>query len=183
MTSPQLPPAEVAALALAAVTVLLALRLNYLEQKGTERMAGFDAGSVVDPLDYKFEAFVPGCNGTIREPSDRQIADYLAGIKGLVKEYQDKLPPSLISGGTDAASLAVAVEDLDPEIVVSFHDAIAGLFAELCSGQPSKADILGLPPRTRAMFYQWLQQEVMSPEAAAGGGNAQARTLRSVAAG
>ena len=48
---------------------------------------------------------------------------------------------------------------------------MAGIAAGLCSGEPSKDDILRLPPRIRAMFLAWLQREVMSPEAAPGGGS------------
>jgi hypothetical protein len=146
-------------------------------------MAGFDASAVVEPLDYKFEAFVPGCNGTIREPSDRQIADFLAGIKKLIKDYRGQLPDEMLAGSTDVSAMLSAVEDLDADLTLKFNDDMAALFADLCSGQPSKDDILKLPPRVRAMFLAWVQREVMSPEAAPGGGKPQARPLRSVAAG
>ena len=52
-----------------------------------------------------------------------------------------------------------------------------GLHADLCSGQPSKEQILTVPMRRRQMFYQWLQAEVMSPEAATPGGNGQVLSL------
>jgi hypothetical protein len=42
---------------------------------------------------------------------------------------------------------------------------------------------MALPMRIRTIFYRWLQEEVMSPEAVSGGGNAQVTTLRSAAAG
>jgi hypothetical protein len=180
-----LPPAEIAALALAVVTVLLALRLNYLEQKGTKRMAGFSAETVVEPLDYDFrtKADRDAIHGTVTEPTDRQIAGYMAGIKKLVKDYEGQLPEGLVTGGADAASLTDAAEELDPEVVVRLHGDVAELFAALCSGEPSKDDILRLPPRIRAHFYGWLQREVMNPEAAPGGGRQQVTTLRAVAAG
>ena len=141
-------------------------------------MPAFDAGSVVEPLEYKFEAFVPGCNGVIREPSDRQVADYLAGVKNLVKSFRGQLPEDLLSGSADPAALMTAAEDLDPELVVKFHAELAGLIAALCSGEPSKEQILALPIRIRGVFYDWLQREVMSPEAAPGGGSTQAATAR-----
>ena len=170
-------------------------------------MAGFDAASVVEALDYAFDSckgdhegscwrgseteprpakctvFVPGCHGVVAEPTDRQIAGYLSGIKKLVKDYQGQLPDNLVTGEADAAALTDAAEELDPEVVVRLHGDVAGLFAGLCSGEPSREDILRLPPRIRAFFYRWLQQEVMSPEAAPGGGRTQVKTLRSVAAG
>ncbi|HMG62785.1 MAG TPA: hypothetical protein VK599_07545, partial [Streptosporangiaceae bacterium] len=140
------------------------------------------ANSVVEPLDYTLRPHVDKA-GTIREPNDRQIADYLAGIKKLIADYRGQLPDAMLAGSTDVGAMLTAVEDLDAEITVKFNDEMAGLSAGLCSGEPSKDDILGLPPRVRAMFLAWLQREVMSPEAVPGGGKAQVKTLRSVAAG
>jgi hypothetical protein len=146
-------------------------------------MAGFDSGAVVEPLDYTFEAHIKGCKGTIAEPTDQQLADYLAGLKKLVKEYQGQLPDGLIQGESNVTDLMSAVDDLEPDIIVKFHDGIAGLFAGLCSGDPDKATLLKLPIRIRSVFYAWLQQEVMSPEAAPGAGIAQVVTMPRAAAG
>jgi hypothetical protein len=170
-------------------------------------MAGFNAGTVVEALDYAFDSckgehegscwrgseaeprpakctvFVPGCHGVVAEPTDRQIADYMAGLKKLARDYQGKLPDNLVTGEADAAALTEAAAELDPDVVVQLHGDVATLFAALCSDEPSREDILKVPPRIRAFFYQWLAGEVMSPEAASGGGNAQVKTLRSVAAG
>ena len=122
--------------------------------------------------------------GTIREPNDRQIADYLGGYQQLVKEYRGQLPDELVAGGNpDVGAVLDAATDLDTEIVLKLNADIASLTAALCSGDPSKDDILGLPPRIRAMFCAWVQKEVMSPEAVPGGGKAQVKNLRSVAAG
>jgi hypothetical protein len=144
---------------------------------------GFDAGKVVEPLDYTFEPHTRK-HGTIKEPNDRQIGDFLAGIKTVTKTLQGKLPPELIGDqNADVAQLLTAVEDLDPETVIDFHASMAGLFAVLCSGDPSREDLLELPIRVRVIFYGWLQQEVMSPEAVPGGGNAQVVTMPRKAAG
>lgn len=148
-------------------------------------MAGFSAESVVEPLDYDFRTKddPDAVHGTVKEPTDKQIAAYLSGVKRLVKEFRGKLPDEMIAGSTDIAAMLSAVEDLDEDLTLKFNDGMADLFAGLCSGEPSKADILGLPPRIRAVFFNWLQREVMSPEAAPGGGKAQVKNLRSVAAG
>ena len=145
---------------------------------------GFDAGTVVKPLDYTFEPHVKGVHGVIKEPNDRQIADYMGGVKKLVQGLRDKLPKGLADGDeSDVISLMQAVDDLDPEDVVSFHSEMAGVVAALCSGDPSKSDILKLPIRIRVVFYGWLQQEVLSPEAEPGAGNGQVVTLPRSAAG
>lgn len=147
-------------------------------------MAGFDAATVVEPLDYTFEPHVKGVKGTIREPNDRQIADFLTGVKEIVKTLQAKLPEGFqASQDTDITSLMAAVDDLDPEVIVEFHAKMASLFAMLCSGEPSRENILKLPIRIRTVFYGWLQQEVMNPEAAPGAGSAQVVTLPRSAAG
>ena len=170
-------------------------------------MAGFDAGGVVEALDYAFDTckkehdgpcwrgpesgsrpakctvFVPGCHGVITEPNDKQIAAYLAGVQKLVRDFRGKLPDAMIAGSGDVGAMLTAVEALDPKVAVKFNEELAALAAALCSGEPTKDDILGLPPRVRGKFLAWLGGEVMNPEAASGGGSAQMRTLRSAAAG
>lgn len=148
-------------------------------------MPGFNAATVVEPLDYDFRTTEnpKAPHGVIKEPTDRQLADYLAGIKKLLAKFKGQLPESLLGGDVNPVDLFNAMDDLDPEVVVNFHADMAGLFAELCSGDPSKADILGLPIRVRAIFYAWLQQEVMSPEAAPGAGSGQVVTMPRAAAG
>jgi hypothetical protein len=174
----------VATLALAAAILLLAVRLtclDYLERKGGKRLPGFNAATVVEALDWTFEPHVPGAKGVIPEPNDQQIADFLTGIKALTEGLQTEMPEAIDPANT--AEMMLALDDLDPQLVVRIHDQMAGIYAALCSGQPSKELILRLPTRIRILFYGWLQQEVMSPEAAPGGGNAQVATLRSAAAG
>jgi len=145
-------------------------------------MAGFNAATVVEALDWTFEPFVPGAKGVIAEPNDDQITAYLTGMKALMAEVGDEVP-ALPDGSSDPADLIAALDDLDPASMQKLNGKMAVLYAELCSGNPSREAILGLPPRRRTMFYGWLQQEVMSPEAAPGGGSAQVTTLRSAAAG
>lgn len=146
-------------------------------------MAAFDAGNVVEPLDYSLRPHVDKA-GTIREPNDRQIADYLAGYQQMIKDYRGQLPDELVAGGNpDVGAVLDAATELDAEIIVKLNAEVAALVAGLCSGDPSKDDILGLPPRIRGMFCAWVQKEVMSPEAVPGGGKSQVKNLRSVAAG
>lgn len=146
-------------------------------------MAGFDAGTVVEPLDYTFEPYVPGCKGSVKEPDDKQIAGYMAGTRQMISDFRGRLPDEVLGGGGGITAVLDAVETLDVGVLTDFTEAMAEVAAALCSGRPSKEDILGLPPRRRAHFYAWLQREVMSPEAAPGGGKSQVKNLRSVAAG
>jgi hypothetical protein len=178
-----LRPAEAAELALAAVVLLLAVRLtclDYLERKGGKRLSGFTAVSVVEPLNFDFSPFT-AASGTIREPTDRQIGDFLTGVKRITKAVQQQTPKTVDDG--DPAALLDALDDLDPETVVTLMHDMADVYAELCGGNPSAQQILELPLRVRQAFFGWLQQEVMAPEAAPGGGRAQVTPLRSKAAG
>ena len=143
-------------------------------------MPAFSAESVVEALDYSFLPYTDA-KGTIREPTDKQIASFLTGVKKVVKESEDKLPSTV--DAADPASVMDALDDLDPEDVVSLMGKMAGLYADLCSGDPSKAQILALPMRVRQQFFQWLQTEVMSPEAAPGAGKTPVRPALRAAAG
>jgi len=142
-------------------------------------LPAFSAESVVEALDFSFLPYTDA-KGTIREPSDKQIAKFLTGIKKVVKESEAKLPSTV--DAADPASVMEALDDLDPEDVVSMMGKMAQLYADLCGGDPSKAQILALPMRVRQQFFAWLQTEVMSPEAGPGAGKAQTGSpLRAVA--
>jgi hypothetical protein len=142
-------------------------------------LPAFSAESVVEALDFSFKPYTDA-EGTIREPSDKQIASFLTGIKRVVKESEDKLPKDV--DPEDPASVMGALDDLDPEDMVSLMGKMAGLYADLCSGHPTKTQILALPMRVRQQFFQWLQTEVMSPEAGPGAGRVQTGSpLRAVA--
>jgi len=144
-------------------------------------MAGFDAGSVVEPLNYTFEPHVKGAAGTIREPTDAQLQEFYQGIKTMLADFKGKLPEGADSI-SDPTELMGIIEDLDFEVIAAITDRVAGIYSGLCSDHPSKAQILKLPPRIRNVFFGWLQQEVMSPEVVGGGGNAQVLTLPPAAA-
>ena len=143
-------------------------------------MPAFSAESVVEALDYSFLPYTDA-KGTIREPTDKQIASFLTGVKKVVKESEDKLPSTV--DAADPSSVMEALDDLDPEDMVSLLGKMAGLYADLCSGDPSKAQILALPMRVRQQFFVWLQTEVMSPEVGPGAGRAQVRQLPRAVAG
>jgi hypothetical protein len=145
-------------------------------------LPGFTAVSVVEPLNFDFSPFT-AASGTIREPTDRQIGDFLNGVKRITKAVQQQTPQTVPGDGDDPAALLDALDDLDPETVVTLMHDMAEVYAELCGGNPSAQQILELPLRVRQAFFGWLQQEVMAPEAAPGGGRAQVTPLRSKAAG
>jgi hypothetical protein len=157
-------------------------------------MAKFNAATVVEALEWTFKPLIKA-EGTITEPTDDQIVTFLTDVKDLVARLHEKARQRAagdtgepgtdlaLPGGRDPADLVDAIEELDPSVVGEFHQELAGIFAALCSGEPDKETLLKLPMRIRVVFYSWLREQVMNPEAAPGAGNAQVTTLRSAAAG
>ena len=145
-------------------------------------MPAFDAGEVVSALDWDFtKAGVPA-TGTVPEPSDKQIGAFLDGLKKLYLSAQQ----AGIPGEVDVSSpedMMAALNALTGAAYVKFMSDLAGLFATLCSSQPSKEQLLKLPLRVRQHFYAWVQGEVVNPEAGTGAGNAVVTALPSAAAG
>jgi hypothetical protein len=139
-------------------------------------MPQFDASGVVEGLECKLKPYAD-FDGLIPEPTDQQIGEFLAGLKKVMKEARDKLGLAEEIDVTDTEAMAKALDELDPEEFVRVADEMAGLHAALCSDTPSKAQILAVPMRRRMLFFNWLQSEVMNPEAATPGGNAQVASL------
>lgn len=145
-------------------------------------MPQFDAGNVVEGLDYTFRPYVDS-SGTITEPSDKQLGDFMSGLKKLMASGKDDIGLGKVSDPSDPQQMMAAIDDLEPDEFVRVMSEFARLHAELCGGHPSQADIMALPLRRRILFFGWLQGEVMSPEPAPGAGKAQVVNLRGAAAG
>jgi len=143
-------------------------------------MGGFNAGALVEALDFDFNPYVDA-KGTITEPTDGQIATFLNDLQATVERIKHRLPDGVDTD--DPAEVIAAIDGLDASAITDTHQELAGVFAALCSGNPSRELLLRVPMRVRSIFYGWLQQEVMSPEAVPGAGSAQVMTLRRAAAG
>jgi hypothetical protein len=143
-------------------------------------LPGFKAEGVVEPLDYDFRPYVKA-HGVIPEPTDAQIAAFLRGVKEIFKKAQADLPTDVDTD--DPVAVLKAIDDLDPGAQIEALTKMAEVYAELCSGTPSAREIADLPMRVRTIFFTWLRDEVMSPEAATGGGPQPVTQLRSARAG
>lgn len=146
-------------------------------------MPGFNAGAVVEKLEYDFSAFGGG-SGVIAEPSDKLLGDFMAGLKDIAALAQ-KLVPDLdgIPDDPAPADIAVVLDQLDTDSYVQVMEKMAALHSALCSGTPAEEDILRVPPRIRMLFYGWLQREVMNPEPLPGAGKTPQVTRLRPAAG
>lgn len=144
-------------------------------------MPGFNAGSVVEPLDYDFNPYIKA-EGVIKEPTDKQIGGLLASIKDLGKKITADAGIDGLNT-EDPFAVMLALENLDPDVFVTVMGDMAATFSELCSGHPTKTQILGLPLRVRMGFYTWLMSEVINPEASTGAGSGATPTPMPAAAG
>jgi hypothetical protein len=144
-------------------------------------MPSFDAGDVLESLDWDFTRAGVKAKGVVPEPSDHAIGQFLDGLKELYTEAKGMdldLP-----GDATPEQMMDALSQVTGEKFESFMAETARLFAELCSGKPSQEQLLALPLRVRVKFYGWVQAEVVRPEAETGAGNVVAMSPRSAAAG
>jgi hypothetical protein len=144
-------------------------------------MIKFDAGSIAEALDYDFTAYVKGAEGTVPEPTDEQIGIFLDEVQAVTREAQDLVPGDIDM--SDAAAVLDAMNHLNPGDFVRLTSKMSGIYAKLCSNHPTEKQIQGLPMRVRRLFFNWIQEQVMNPEAVTGDGSAQAQTLPSEVAG
>ena len=161
-------------------------------------MAGFDAGGIVEPLAYDFTAMakpphdiagLANAKGTIREPTSLQVEKFLdTSRRDILRQRRELADQGLAdTDGMTQDQILEAFAKIDPAAAAKRSAAArkrsAEILSALCSGEPSAATLLLLPHRIMLAFAEWLSGEVLSPEAAAGGGNGQVLSLQSRAAG
>jgi hypothetical protein len=141
-------------------------------------MPSFDAGSIVEPIHVRLIPYAQ-FDEDVREPSDKQLGEFLSALKKLMGS--GALAAIGIEGGlidtTDPDAMLKAVNDLEPAKFVEVMTDLADMHSKLCSGKPSKAQILAVPIRRRFALFAYLQGEVMSPEPAPADGGPQLVTL------
>ena len=150
-------------------------------------MPTFDAGDVVEALDYDFtKAGIKGAaaRGTVPEPTDAAIGRFLDGLKNLYEKSQkDGLAAEGLDETASPDQMLAALNSITGDAFVTFMADTAALFSELCGGHPATETLLQMPMRVRVEFYAWIQGEVVNPEAGPGAGTAVVRSLPSAAAG
>lgn len=117
-------------------------------------MAGFNAGSSVEPLEYDFTTVEGGKGkGAIPEPSQEQLEEFSADFQALVEEVRQESSGSMS-------------EDSPEDMLVQMRDLrrrSTEIVSKLCSGQPSVEEIESLPPRLQTAFSKWVRQEMTDP--------------------
>lgn len=125
---------------------------------------GFNAGEVLEPLDYDFSAF-GGPVGTVPEPSTGDVRGYFKAMKDMAKEARKYKDIEAKLGDVDdltdeeladrMATLDEAEEGVN-ELQRLQKEALAGL----CSNQPSFDELDRLPHRVFQAFNTWLVGEI-----------------------
>lgn len=142
-------------------------------------MAHFSAATVAEGLEYDFSPHVKA-SGTVPEPTDEQIGTFLDEVQKVMTEAQDMVPDL---DTEDPASIIDAMNHLKADEFVAVTAKMSGVYARLCSNHPTEKQIQALPLRVRRLFFEWLQQQVMNPEAVTDDGTAPAKTPLSAVVG
>lgn len=125
----------------------------------------FDASKDADPLEYDFNPYADA-KGAVPEPSDGQVAAF---YEGLSKQFTRALGEDRTAGldPTDPLSVAELFQSLDADDHEKLYTSLLDLHAEVCSEQPTRAELEKLPFRIRRMFYGavqgWLRPEGWKP--------------------
>lgn len=135
-------------------------------------MPRFDAGALVERLDYTFQPFHKD-EGTVPEPSDKQVGEFLQGLKDLLEQaaaLSDLAPEA--GEAPDPAAMLDALNQLSGDEYVKIMGSMCDMFGALCSDKPSGQTLREVPVRPRKVFFEWVQEEVLNPEAKPAAGTA-----------
>lgn len=152
----------------------VAIAIQYAITLG-EALVTFNAGNVVEPMIFDFTKF-GGRKSEIPEPSDDQLVKMYADMDEMVKE----LAGSFVDLPENPSAQDI-VESLNTltlhESYKPMLDGMTKIYSEVCSGCPGEDELLLLPPRIRALFFQWVSQQ-LRPELSAADSKNPPRPLR-----
>lgn len=136
-------------------------------------MPSFDASTIVEPLDFNFEKF-GGPKGTVPEPNESDILEFYAELDALTKEVAGEFVQ--LPSNPTAQDLVEALNQITmSEAYGPMLRGMTRIHAKFCKDSPNEEDLNKLPPRIRALFFQWIAQ-MMRPELAA----ADSKTVRRI---
>lgn len=118
-------------------------------------MAGFDAGTSVEAMDYDFTTTKGGVGkGTVPEPST-------ADMKKFQRDFSDIQRRAMAIEG-DANDVAeMSAEDFEAlqDTMESLGEEMDVCIAKLCKDSPSVDDVASLPFRMKTAFAKWLMEQ------------------------
>jgi hypothetical protein len=141
---------------------------------------GFTAADAVIPFDYDFTGMVTikgvrqrvggwpqelyEVQGVTPEPSQEQVRLFQEALR---RVYQlGEFAPDAEGGGDEVTGQELAEKvaaSLSLTEITKRDEEIAGIYAAVCSNEPSAEQILLLPHRQRAAFIGYLSNELLNP--------------------
>lgn len=138
-------------------------------------MPSFNASTVVEPMDYDFTKF-GGRKADIPEPDETQVLTMYSEMDALVKEIAAEFVE--LPKNPSATDLVESLNQLTmSESYKPMLDGMTRIYSALCSNTPSVEELQQLPPRIRALFFQWVAKQ-MRPELDAADTKTPQRPLR-----
>lgn len=144
-------------------------------------MAGFDAGNVVEPMDWDFTKFGGG-KGTIPEPSDVEMERFLRKYRTLMGAVRDEALASVEQAEQEAKAEAegarrgvtleearqlmaeIDLTDEGSEFARRVSEQMLDIVVGITKGSPSREQISALPNRIRGAFFGWLVGQLTDPD-------------------
>src|ERR1700760_3721426 len=114
----------------------------------------------------------------VPEPSSLQVQAFLNARRGELDRIRKEF-----DGAPDDEPLEESLKRLGPAQTKAARKRSAKIYADLCSGVPSAAELEDAPHRVYNAFVEWITKEVLDPEAWTGAGGAPVINLPSAAAG
>lgn len=119
-------------------------------------MAGFDAGSAVDPMDYDFTTVKGGQGkGTVPEPSTADMKAFQRDFANIQRRAMALEPEDEKSVGKLSAD---EMKDLQDKME-ALGEEMDVCIASLCQNTPSVEDVSTLPFRVKTAFAKWLLEQ------------------------
>lgn len=116
-------------------------------------MAGFDAATAVEPMDWNFEKFGAG-SGVVPEPSTKDMKDFQKDFARIMRDATALEMPD-----EDAAKLSEDEFNALQEQVDEIGERLDVAIAKLCKDQPSREQVAKLPFRVKTAFSKWLMEQ------------------------
>lgn len=118
----------------------------------------FDAGKVVEALDWSFRPFLDA-SGTVPEPTDDEIRKTNAQLRDITLAVTgEDFDPD------DRRAAMQAFSKLSENDLEKFSDEQIDALAIITKDSPTRDQMAQCPPRVRAKFMNWLLSELNSPE-------------------
>lgn len=113
-------------------------------------MAGFDADTAVEKLDWKFST---GDSGVVPEPSTDQVGEFFDQLHTILDRPKDESDKKVIDYFAAMSSNQRMFAD----------EKILAAYAALCGDCPTTSQLAALPHRERQAFFGWITGQVLDP--------------------